>query len=198
MSITTARCREATVTAEAHASRSLHFNDDGSIDYFEETTAGLADTAVTLQSAVGDGALLSHEGFVNSSADVDYPMKNVKVGTGLGDLSTDEKWVLCDGKADASNEYYVSIQSENKVGTVPDQHRQTAPLCWHRMWMPRRRRRRRRHSTMEGLSDKKGVSFESVLMPGQYLTLQDGKLVLTDGSGKKASTFLFELNFDKM
>lgn len=94
----------------------LHFNDDGSIDYFEETTAGLAGTAVTLQSATGDGALLSHEGFVNSSADVDYPMKNVKVGTGLGDLSTDEKWVLCDGKADASNEYYVSIQSENKSG----------------------------------------------------------------------------------
>lgn len=43
--------------------------------------------------------------------------------------------------------------------------------------------------TMEGLSDKKGVSFESVLMPGQYLTLQDGKLVLTDGSDKKAATF---------
>ena len=43
--------------------------------------------------------------------------------------------------------------------------------------------------SMEGLSDKKGVSFESVLMPGQYLTLQDGKLVLTDGSDKKASTF---------
>ena len=43
--------------------------------------------------------------------------------------------------------------------------------------------------TMEGLSDKKGVSFESVLMPGQYLTLQDGKLELTDGSDKKASTF---------
>lgn len=101
---------------------------------------------MTLQSAAGDGALLSHEGFVNSSADVDYPMKNVKVGTGLGDLSTDEKWVLCDGKADASNEYYVSIQSENKSGLyLTAQTDGTVVLA--QMWMPRRRRRRRRHST---------------------------------------------------
>lgn len=42
-------------------------------------------------------------------------MKKVKVGTGLGDLPT-VRMGVCDGKADASNEYYVSIQSENKSG----------------------------------------------------------------------------------
>ena len=167
----------------------LHFNDDGSIDYFEETTAGLAGTAVTLQSATGDGALLSHEGFVNSSADVDYPMKNVKVGTGLGDLSTDEKWVLCDGKADASNEYYMSIQSENKSGLYLTAQTDGTVVLAQDVDAAEETAQAQTFHTMEGLSDKKGVSFESVLMPGQYLTLQDGKLVLTDGSDKKAATF---------
>lgn len=167
----------------------LHFNDDGSIDYFEETTAGLAGTTVTLQSAADDGALLSHEGFVNSPTDADYPMKKVKVGTGLGDLPTDEKWVLCDGKADASNEYYVSIQSENKSGLyLTAQADGTVVLAQDTDAAEETAQAQTFHS-MEGLSDKKGVSFESVLMPGQYLTLQDGKLVLTDGSDKKASTF---------
>lgn len=167
----------------------LHFNDDGSIDYFEETTAGLAGTTVTLQSAADAGELLSHEGFVNSPADADYPMKKVKVGTGLGDLPTDEKWVLCDGKADASNEYYVSIQSENKSGLyLTAQADGTVVLAQDTDAVEETAQAQTFHS-MEGLSDKKGVSFESVLMPGQYLTLQDGKLALTDGSDKKASTF---------
>ena len=144
---------------------------------------------MTLQSAAGDGALLSHEGFVNSSADVDYPMKNVKVGTGLADLSTDEKWVLCDGKADASNEYYVSIQSENKSGLYLTAQTDGTVVLAQDVDAAEETAQAQTFHTMEGLSDKKGVSFESVLMPGQYLTLQDGKLVLTDGSDKKAATF---------
>ena len=40
-----------------------------------------------------------------------------------------------------------------------------------------------------GLADEKGVSFESVSQPGYYLTMMAGKLVLTDGSKKAASTF---------
>ncbi len=167
----------------------LHFNDDGSIDYFEETTAGLAGTTVTLQSAADDGALLSHEGFVNSPTDADYPMKKVKVGTGLGDLPTDEKWVLCDGKADASNEYYVSIQSENKSGLYLTAQADGTVVLAQDVDAAEETAQAQTFHSMEGLSDKKGVSFESVLMPGQYLTLQDGKLVLTDGSDKKASTF---------
>ena len=140
----------------------LHFNDDGSIDYFEETTAGLAGTTVTLQSAADDGALLSHEGFVNSPTDADYPMKKVKVGTGLGDLPTDEKWVLCDGKADASNEYYVSIQSENKSGLyLTAQADGTVVLAQDTDAAEETAQAQTFHS-MEGLSDKKGVSFEAL------------------------------------
>lgn len=116
-------------------------------------------------------------------------MKNVKVGTGLGDLSTDEKWVLCDGKADASNEYYVSIQSENKSGLYLTAQADGTVVLAQDVDAAEETAQAQTFHTMEGLSDKKGVSFESVLMPGQYLTLQDGKLVLTDGSDKKAATF---------
>jgi hypothetical protein len=87
----------------------LNFNEDGSIDAFEETTAGLGGTKVEL--ALTDGTALAHEGFVNSTSDSDYPMTGVALGSGIGDLPTDSQWVLMEGKADPDNAAYVSIQS---------------------------------------------------------------------------------------
>ena len=46
--------------------------------------------------------------------------------------------------------------------------------------------------TMSGLSDKNGVSFESVSQPGMYLTVVEGVLTLTDGKEKNAATFYLE------
>lgn len=167
----------------------LHFNEDGSIDYFEETTAGLGGTVTEIRAGTADGATVEHEGFVNSAADSDYPMENVKVGTGIGDLVTDAQWVLCAGKADAANEFYVSIQSENKSGLYLTAKEDGTVVLAQDTDASVETAVAQTFHTVEGLSDQDGVSFESVLLPGQYLTLQDGVLCLTDGSDKVGCTF---------
>lgn len=165
----------------------LHFNGDGSIDYFEETSAGLAGTAVEL--ALADGTRIEHEGFVNSTADADYPMKKVEVGSGIGDLQTDGQWVLMKGKADPANEAYVSIQSENKSGLYLTANEDGSVVLAQDTDASKECAMRQTFRTLTGLADETGISFESVRVPGQYLTLKDGVLMLSDGADASACTF---------
>lgn len=165
----------------------LHFNEDGSIDYFEETSAGLVGTAVEL--ALADGTRIEHEGFVNSTADADYPMKKVEVGSGIGDLQTDGQWVLMKGKADPENEAYVSIQSENKSGLYLSVNEDGSVVLAQDTDASKECAMRQTFRTLTGLADETGVSFESIKVPGQYLTLKDGVLTLSDGADAAASTF---------
>lgn len=83
----------------------------------------------------------------------------------------------------------MSIQSENKLGLYLTAQADGMVVLAQDTDAAEETAQAQTFHSMAGLSDKKGVSFESVLMPGQYLTLQDGKLALTDGSDKKASTF---------
>lgn len=168
----------------------LHFNEDGSIDYFEETSAGLAGTTVELTLA--DGTCLEHEGFVNSTADADYPMKNVKVGSGIGDLPTDRLWVLMKGKADPENEAYVSIQSENKSGLYLTAKEDGSVVLAQDTNASEECAMTQTFRSLTGLADEEGVSFESVKFPGKYLTLKDGVLTLTDGADASAGTFFLQ------
>ena len=46
--------------------------------------------------------------------------------------------------------------------------------------------------TVQGLSDKNGVSFESVAIPGKYLTVENGVLALSEGKDKENATFIVE------
>ena len=43
--------------------------------------------------------------------------------------------------------------------------------------------------SVTGLADAEGVSFESVRLPGLYLTLDQGALVLSDGTQAQNATF---------
>lgn len=165
----------------------LYFNEDGSIDYFEETSAGLAGVAVEI--ALKDGTRMEHEGFVNSSADADYPMQKVKLGSGIGDLPTDGQWVLMKGKADPENDAYVSIQSENKSGLYLTAKQDGTVVLAQDIDASEAFAMAQTFRSLAGFDDKEGVSFESVKFPGQYLTLKDGALILTDGADKEACTF---------
>ena len=60
--------------------------------------------------------MLSHENFINSSGDGEYPYTTVGVGTYFQPKDEDRNWAIIAGKSDPSKDSYVSIQSENKPG----------------------------------------------------------------------------------
>ncbi len=93
------------------------------------------------------------------------------------------------GKADPSKPAYVSIQAENKPGLYITANDDKSATLAQDVDGSEETFKKQTFHTMEGLSDKDGVSFESVSQPGQYLTVKEGELCLTDGSEKAAATF---------
>ena len=170
----------------------LHFNDDGSIDLFDETAAGLGGECVELTLA--DGTRLEHEAFVNSTADADYPLRHVALGSGIGKFETDGQWVLVPGKADRTNDAYVSIQSENKPGLYVTVKKDGGIELSQDISGSDAFAQAQTFRSVTGLADAEGVSFESVRLPGLYLTLDQGALVLSDGTQAQNATFYVSSN----
>lgn len=168
----------------------LKFNEDGSIDEVPETTAGIAGSTTKIYTKAGAG-VLAHENFLNSFDDADYPYENVYVGAmGYSDVK-DAQWVLTDGKSDKTKPAYVSIQSENKSGlylTVNDNGKVTLNQDSTGTDEMAKRQTFRSVKALDGSED--GVSFESVYKPGQYLTIVNNTLKITDGTDKAAATFI--------
>lgn len=166
----------------------LHFNSDGSIQEIPETTAGLNGKISTIYT--NSGAKLGHENYINAGSNGYYPYQSVKVAPGIGKDAADSQWVVTAGKADTRKGSYVSIQSENKPGlyltaksktkkvTLAQDDTGTADMA-----------KKQTFRTVKGLSDDKGVSFESVAYPGYYMTIVNGALKLTKGVDKVAATF---------
>ncbi len=166
----------------------LHFNKDGSIQEIPETTAGVNGKISTIYT--NSGAKLGHENYVNAGSNGYYPYKSVKAAPGMGKDAADFQWVMTPGKADAKKGSYVSIQSENKPGlyltanstskkiTLAQDDTGTAAMA-----------KKQTFRTVQGLSDAKGVSFESVAYPGYFMTIVNGALKLTKGADKVAATF---------
>ncbi len=164
------------------------FNDDGTIDPIQETSTGLTGTASVITQ--GDDYIV-HENFVNSSADGDYPIsKSVSVGTVIAD-KLDAQWEIVQGKADASNDSYVSIQSVNKPGLyLAAQADNSVVLTQDSKQNDTDMKKNMTFRTMSALNESEdGVSFESVAMPGYYLTNSGGALTLTTGADADAATF---------
>lgn len=170
--------------------RELVFEEDGSISLMEETTKGLGGETTKLLDAQKEP--VGHEGFVNSLADTDYPYTDVTVGTTVGDLETDYQWVIRKGKANPSEETYVSIESENKTGLYITALDEGKVLLSQDIDGTGETYKKQTFKTVNGLEDAEGVSFESIYYEGQYLTIVDGKLVLTDGADKNNATFYLE------
>ncbi len=167
----------------------LKFNEDGSIDMFEESAAGLDGKVTTI--ATTEGNVVAHESFVNSTMDSDYPYKDIKLVTMENtDDSKDMQWVIRPGKADASNESYVSIESENKPGLYINVNSDGSVTLCQDTKASETSAKNQTFKTLEGLGDKKGVTFESVSQPGMYLTVVDGVIALSEGQDKDATTFI--------
>ena len=159
------------------------FNADGSISTMEELSTGIAGTASTITDF--NGQYIGHDHFDNPLSDDAYPIrKTVTAGEKNG---TDTMWEIVAGKADASNETYVSIQALNKPGlyikaegtdavlTQDADNKQSAAMTF---------------VTRKALNGSDGmISFESVSKPGYYLTSAAGKLMLTSGSDADRCSF---------
>ena len=168
----------------------LNIKEDGSIDLFEESAAGLSGKTNVISTLDGSSAI-GHAAFVNSLIDSDYPYKDVKLlSIDAGEVTKDMQWVIRPGKADTSNEAYVSIESENKPGLYITATSDGSVTLSQDTKASDATATSQTFKTVTGLGDKNAISFESVSQPGKYLTLQDGSLYLTDGKDKKASTFI--------
>ena len=165
----------------------LHFKEDGSVEPIQETAAGLGGTVSTI-CLKGSQELLTHENFINDSRDNSYPYLNVAVGMGNSSYDTDGEWVISAGKADAENEAYVSIQSENKPGLYLTANKDQTVVLSQDIDASKAAAKRQTFHTVTGLGGE-GVSFESVAFPGSYLTIKDGVLCLTDGSDSASAAF---------
>lgn len=162
----------------------ITINEDGTIDYIEETAVGLFGTSVTLED--GSGSTVSHASYHNAKGDDFYPYSDVVVGIEQSENVADAEWVFTAGKAEKENKYYISIESNNKPGLYLTCIEEKIVLAQD---VDNTLSEAQTFQTVRGLSGE-GVSFESVLNPGMYITVgKDGILYLTDGADADAATF---------
>jgi len=167
--------------------RKLEFSEDGSIEMLEETTAGVS--GFTNEISLASGGKITHESFTNSTSDADYPYVDISMGIDISNGENDGKWVIRPGKADTSNENYVSIESENKTGLFFTTRKDGSVVLMHDTVGEDSLAKKQTFKTVEGLADKEGVSFESVFYEGEYLTVVNGELSRTNGEDKENATF---------
>ncbi|MCR4922993.1 MAG: family 43 glycosylhydrolase [Lachnospiraceae bacterium] len=168
----------------------LTFNEDGSIDIMEESASGIMQETLSIKTP--DGSLISHESYDNSLADSDYPYKEVKLGSGLGSGEKDSLFVLKKGKADKDNEYYVSIESENKPGLYFTVTEDDKIVLSQDTDASEETAKAQTFRSLSALDKSQGVSLESVSKPGFYITLDAGGLILSDGSEPEKTVFIIE------
>lgn len=164
----------------------LHFNEDGTIQEMEETAKGL--TGSTSAIYTNSGALLEHEYFQNSSAEGNYPYVNQQIGVGIGKNDTDREWLLMKGKI-STDDSCISIQSENKPGLYITAQSASKVTLAQDTDATEQTAEKQTFITLQGLSGKDGISFESVAYPNHYLTMVNGQLKLSDGTDAEAATF---------
>ena len=165
-------------------------NDDGTIPYIKKTAIGLTGTASQILDSVGSYIFV--ELFENTLDDKNYPMvgKSIKVDIVNGEES---EWEINPGKSDKLKDSYVSIESNYKPGmyitvgkkisdgvydVVLSQDVNGTPQEANSMTF----------RTILGLNGE-GVTFESVLYEGHYLTSHDRDLILSSKPDPDEATF---------
>lgn len=160
---------------------------DTAILAIPETSTGLS--GFTSRILAADGEPVSHENFVNTTNDADYPItKDVMIGAASSEEDT--LWEIEPGKADPSNDAYVSIQSYNKPGLYLRAD-ETGVVMTQDVNLGVNLAEKMTFRTLQGF-DGYGVTFESVYMPGQYLTNVNGDLRLSANPDPEDCTFLVE------
>ncbi len=166
----------------------LTINKDGTIDPITETSTGLTGTASTITCG---GKSVYHESFINPSDDSSYPLKRSMYAGEASDAS-DAEWEIENGKYDARNENYVSIQAVNKPGLYICASGRSVILT-QQDTLDESLAKRMTFKTVKGIGGTRGaVSFESAAKPGFFLTVDGAKLTLTDGTDAKNCDFILK------
>lgn len=166
----------------------LIFNEDGSVQPMQESTAGVAGELYKITLKNDESSVLYHAAFINSADSKNYPIKNVQLGINLNDVEVNSQWVITKGKYRPDEKAYVSIQAENKPGLYITSNSDDSVTLAQDTANTEDMSMAQTFYSKKGLSGS-GVSFESISNPGKYLTIVDGILKLTDGSDKANSTF---------
>lgn len=169
------------------------FNEDGSIDPIQETATGLAGIASEITNTT-EGRI-AHEAWVNTQADADYPIRNKTVNTSWTSEDVDSKWEINPGKADKDNEAYVSIESYNKPGMFLTVYGNAIALS-HDYDASETAANNMTFRTLKGMAGY-GVTFESVAMPGYYITSRNGNLIINDQPEPEEATFVIDTESDE-
>lgn len=180
----------------------IEINEDGTIDPIVKTAVGLTGTVSTITDSTG--AFVANKPFENTLNDGDYPMTDWSTSslTARGSkeilvdffqTGTEKEWEINPGKADTSNEAYVSIESNNKPGLYMAAGNQAADgsiriVLAQDAGGTEDEAKRMTFRTLEGMSGK-GVTFESVYYPGYYVVSRDGGLYLTQDPEADEATF---------
>jgi hypothetical protein len=169
----------------------LVFNQDGSISMIEESASGLFGSTSLIKSSAG--SYISHEQFVNSSADIDYPYTAIKAGTDLSSSEPDRQWVITAGKSDPSDEHLVSIQSENKPGLYITAHSDNTITLSQDTDASQETALSQTYRSVTALNGHEGmVSFISLIDSKSYITVSNGYLSLSDGTDADSCSFSIE------
>ncbi|MCD8048412.1 MAG: family 43 glycosylhydrolase [Clostridia bacterium] len=163
----------------------LIINEDGTIDMFEESSVGLDGEAVYISPLSDTSEKLYHAHFENLPEETMYPTAAVVYSDKMTVNESDFLWEIVPGRG---NEDYVSIQSVNKMGYFITNENSYIKLLHDNDGLTETAESMTfiEHEGLAGV----GVSYESMTEPGQYLTVVDGMLCLTNGSDKDAATFI--------
>ncbi len=157
----------------------LTFDEDGNVEEVTESAAGISGESVVMKT--DDGKILSHEAFVSSSDDKDYPYTDIKVGSDLSDDDKDREWVIRSGKADESDESLVSIEADNKVGLYITAGEDESLILSQDTDASEDMAKAQSFKSLKLVEDAgNGVIFESVKYEGRYISAgDDGALKLS-------------------
>ncbi len=169
------------------------FNEDGSIDPILETATGLSGIASEITNA--SYGRISHEAWVNTQNDGDYPISGKKVSCSWSSEDADSKWEINPGKADKDNEAYVSIESYNKPGMFLAASGNSAVLS-HDYDASENAAANMTFRTLKGMAGY-GVTFESVAKPGYYLVSLENGMELSSQPEPEQATFVVDTESDE-
>lgn len=162
----------------------LRFEEDGRVCPVAETSTGLGGKANVLKTV--DGSYIGHEPFENPADDRSYPQSKPLIAVGKENgLST--AWEFVSPLNGAAGSEYVSIQSVDKPGLYLAVVNGRIALTQNADGTMGDAMTFR---SVEGLNQSAdGISFESILENGKYLTVRDGAVMLSYGKEPEACTF---------
>lgn len=156
----------------------IKFNTDGTVQPVKETSVGLTGIRFKISNK---GRLLNYADFENPWYDEGYPISK-PVNFSYTKSGDNTEWEILKGRED--NEVY--IQAVNKPGLYLSVSGDKIILTQN---ADGKQAERMLFRTVKGLAGGSGVSFESVVRPGYFLTSTPSGVMLTQGGYAQACEF---------